>query len=515
MDGGVLMKRFICFALLMTLLAGALPLSARATVSDVMAVTKCSEWVSLRQAADKGSKRLAKVYLGELVSQCWEAENGFIHCNYHGTNGYILAQYLKTTGFTNGDELLHNQMVINVSDWVSLRQYADAKSKRLAKVPVGAIVTECVREGDFVICVYQKKTGYIAASYLKNANYNVSKQDSSVVKKAANAHYPTYSRPMTVINTKDWVSLREKASASSSRLAKVPLGATVSHCVQVSEKFIYCEYKGIWGYILREYLQSNDPRPTALPTAVPTAAPLPTIAPAPTAFSAAPLPVINSASKAAASFDQLPDWPSYTQLLSVGDTVLNYHAPNGYTVVAQRLTGDNKEEIKLICYDANARPVWQTGDSTQKNSELHPTHAFIAGTEEKPRVVLFTSGKGFVAYDVDAWHDIQWSLTEGEALGISGSLRAETDRDGTMYVIGYYDGAPACISADGKLLWRATNADPNIYWPMDLIIEDDHIEVYFSTPLENDIYCDVISYDKNGNLLTVQRKPRQYDEGNG
>ena len=151
------MKRFICFALLMALLAGALPLPARALVSDVMAVTKCSEWVSLRQSADKKSKRLATVYLGELVSQCVEVENGFIRCNYLGKTGYILSQYLKTTGFTNGDELLHNQMVINATDWVSLREYADTKSKRLAKVPVGGIVTECVREGDFVICVYQKK----------------------------------------------------------------------------------------------------------------------------------------------------------------------------------------------------------------------------------------------------------------------------------------------------------------------------------------------------------------------
>ena len=512
MDGGAPMKRFICFALLMALLAGALPLPARALVSDVMAVTKCSEWVSLRQSADKKSKRLATVYLGELVSQCVEVENGFIRCNYLGKTGYILSQYLKTTGFTNGDELLHNQMVINATDWVSLREYADTKSKRLAKVPVGGIVTECVREGDFVLCVYQKKRGYIASSYLKNANYNVSKQDSSVVKKAANNNYPTYTRPMTVINTKDWVSLREKASASSSRLAKVPLGANVSHCVQVSDKFIYCEYKGVYGYILREYLQSNEPRPTARPTATP----------APTANPASlRLPVLvasptqTPAPSGITSFDQLPDWPSYTQLLSAGETVINYHAANGYTVVAQRLKDQTKEEIRLICYDANARPVWQTGDAAQKNNDLNATSAFIAGTEDKPLVVLFTSGKGFVAYDVDAWHDVQWSLTEGKALGISGSLRAEVDQDGTIYVIGYYDSAPTCISADGKWLWSAAHSNTTIYWPVDLLIEDDHIEVYYSTPLDNDIYCDVISYGKDGNILTVQRKPRQYDEGNG
>ncbi len=62
-----------------------------------MRVVKCKEYVSLREARSKSSKRLAKVPLGALVLAYPEAgeENGFILCVYHDETGYILAEYLQ------------------------------------------------------------------------------------------------------------------------------------------------------------------------------------------------------------------------------------------------------------------------------------------------------------------------------------------------------------------------------------------------------------------------------------
>lgn len=503
------MKRFFCLLLCAALLLPALPAFAGG-VSDVMAVANCNEYVSLRQLPDKSSKRLAKVYLGELVSQCHAAENDFIRCDYHGTSGYIMAKYLKTTGFTNGDELLYNQMVVNCEEWVSLREYADTKSKRLEKVPVGAVVTSCVREGDYVLCTYKKKVGYIPGSYLRKANYTISTQNTSVVSKAKSKGYPAYQNPMEVVNTKDWVSLREKASASSTRLAKVPLGARVSHCVQVSDSFVYCQYRNIWGYIKIEYLRSHDAR-AAAPAATATPVPAYTV----TAPTAIPQTQTGEGTQIT-SFSQLPAWPPYTTFLQAGETVVHYHADNGYTVVVQRVCGEDTEELMAICYDATARPVWQAGDKVQGVGELHPTGAFIAGTAEKPQVVLFTSGKGFTAYDVGEWHDVQWACREGEALNVSGGISAAVDADGTVYVIGYYNRAPICISPEGQLLWTGQNEHENIYWPWWIDVAEDHIEVYFDTPAEEETgLCDVISYGKDGQILVVQRKPRESQEENG
>lgn len=471
------MKRLLCLVLVSVLFLSALPARAL-TVSDVMQVTNCSEWVSLRQSPDKSSKRLAKVYLGELVSLCVAAPNDFVQCDYQGTTGYIMGKYLKTTGFTNGDELLRNQMVVNVEEWASLRQYADTKSQRLAKVPVGAIVTGCVKEGDFILCTYQKKTGYIPTQYLRKADYNAAAKNAETVSKAEQQNYPSFQNPMEVVNCSDWVSLRAKPSASSARLAKVPLGAFVTDCVQVSDTFVFCKYRNVEGYIQLDYLKSHDEQ-TANHSTV---------------------------------FDSFTERPSYTAFLAAGETVLNYHAANGYTIVVQRAYSDVSEEIMAVCYNMTGQPVWQVGDKVDEIGQTTATAAFIAGTQDDPEVVFFCAGRGFVAYDVDAWHDVQWEWREGDALTISAGLSAAVDVEGTIYVTGYFSDTLVAISADGEFLWKASHADPNIYWPYDIVIEKDHVDVWYETPSAASDMHDVISYSKDGTLLSTQRKIREAEK---
>ncbi|MBQ8082021.1 MAG: hypothetical protein IJ240_09020 [Clostridia bacterium] len=72
---------------------------------------------------------------------------------------------------------------------------------------------------------------------------------------------------MIVVNCKEWVSLRETASVNAKRLEKVPLGATVSDCTQVSRKFVYGSYNGRYGYILLEYLRPANAGSAAQPEA--------------------------------------------------------------------------------------------------------------------------------------------------------------------------------------------------------------------------------------------------------
>ena len=65
---------------------------------------------------------------------------------------------------------------------------------------------------------------------------------------------------MRVANCKEFVSLREKRAASSTRLAKVPLGALVLAYPELGEEngFILCVYHDTYGYILAEYLQTIE-----------------------------------------------------------------------------------------------------------------------------------------------------------------------------------------------------------------------------------------------------------------
>ena len=162
-----MLKRLLCAALCAVLLLGVLPARA-AGVTDVMRVYNCSEWVSLREAPDTNSKRLAKVYLGDLVTDCHVAPNDFIQCEYKGKVGYILYKYLKMTDHTSGESFPGNQMVVNCTEWVSLWDLPGEGAKRLAKVPLGAIVTNVYYENDrFCYCLYGDLEGFILTDNLQ------------------------------------------------------------------------------------------------------------------------------------------------------------------------------------------------------------------------------------------------------------------------------------------------------------------------------------------------------------
>lgn len=202
-------KVFSCF-LCMILLCTLLPALAD-SVSDVMQVTNCESWVSLRESPQTSAKRIKKVHLGELVTFCQADANGFVRCVYDGQTGYILQKYLKKTSYTLYDEVLPNQVVTNCEDYVSQREQPDTSSNRVQKIPQGAVVTACIRYTDaFTICTYKGKTGFVSTKYLRKADY--SWED------LPNKTYPSLPSAMRVINVNEWVSLREHPTSYSIRL---------------------------------------------------------------------------------------------------------------------------------------------------------------------------------------------------------------------------------------------------------------------------------------------------------
>ena len=59
-----------------------------------MEVVNCNEWVSMREEPSTRAKRLVKVSLGAVVSNCRQSEPDWIYGEYDGYSGYILAEYL-------------------------------------------------------------------------------------------------------------------------------------------------------------------------------------------------------------------------------------------------------------------------------------------------------------------------------------------------------------------------------------------------------------------------------------
>ena len=243
------MKKSLCIFLCLSILFAVMPAFASG-VSPVMQVFNCNSYVSLRVSANTSATRLVKVHLGELVTDCQSASNGFVKCTFDGQTGYILAKYLKTTSILAGAKVLPNQQVTKCTSWVSLRKEASTSSERLAKVPLGATVRSCVVEGQFVQCTYSGKTGYILAKYLKNASSSGSAE--SITGEAC------------VVNCATYVSLRQSPDTSAKRLDKVPLGAYVIAKGSASNGFIKVEYKGQTGYILGTYLIKTNTGNVAL-----------------------------------------------------------------------------------------------------------------------------------------------------------------------------------------------------------------------------------------------------------
>lgn len=61
-----------------------------------------------------------------------------------------------------------NMEVVNCNEWVSLRETPGTRAKQLAKVPLGAAVTDCRQHDENWICaVYEGQEGYIQAKYLQ------------------------------------------------------------------------------------------------------------------------------------------------------------------------------------------------------------------------------------------------------------------------------------------------------------------------------------------------------------
>lgn len=62
-----------------------------------------------------------------------------------------------------------------------------------------------------------------------------------------------YAGTLTVVNCNEWVSLRSTPDSHSEKLAEVPLWANVE-AYYCNSEWYQCQYNGVWGYILSEYL---------------------------------------------------------------------------------------------------------------------------------------------------------------------------------------------------------------------------------------------------------------------
>lgn len=438
--------------------------------SPLMEVVKCEEWVSLREKPDTGSKRLAKIYKGALVYYDAESTDGFLKVEYMGKTGYILAKYLKDNDLTPDSVIKPNQQVVKCEEWVSQRMDPDTKADRVAKVPLGAVVTRCLDEGEWTYCTYNGKTGYILSKYLSDADYDKIKKEEEERKKAeeeAAQNFPKeFIACMQVVNASTWVSLREKPDATSKRLDRIPAGEYLYECLYENINWVRVTYGDQTGYVSAAYLKEAE-SPTQPNT----------------------------------GFDTLPALPPYETFMNAGNLVCEY-STDSFHVIARRAYANDVEKLLAVCYDSENRPLWTSSEEAVGIAQVDITSAFIGGTADEPCLVTFCAGKGFIARAIDEWGTYLW-MTDCRNVGPEqldvcpgGGLTALCAEDGTVYASGFFNDAPIAIGADGTVLWKGVNPDPiNIFWPYSFEVRDGRLEVLYDSCMEEPGKCYCVLYD--------------------
>lgn len=156
------------------------------------------------------------------------------------------AAQAKTNSYTSSyDNLIGAMEIVNCQSWTSLRAYPDPLSGKLAKVPLGAVVINCYYHDDkYTYCEYNGVGGYILNNNL------------SFIYGPIGYEYPeeNYLGNMQIVNCASYASLRDYPSTSSNLIARVPLGDIVTNVFYQNERFCYCVYNGMEGYILSNNL---------------------------------------------------------------------------------------------------------------------------------------------------------------------------------------------------------------------------------------------------------------------
>ena len=65
-----------------------------------------------------------------------------------------------------------------------------------------------------------------------------------------------YLGTMTVVNCKNWITLREEPSTSADTVTRIPYGENVE-AYAYNDRFAECYYFGLHGYVLTEYLSGD------------------------------------------------------------------------------------------------------------------------------------------------------------------------------------------------------------------------------------------------------------------
>ncbi len=100
--------------------------------------------------------------------------------------------------------------------------------------------------------------------------------------------------------------------------------------------------------------------------------------------------------------------------------------------------------------------------------------------------------------------EVRWMIRRAQVPGMNNATCNNVADDGTLYIMS--DSTLYSISPDGEVRWAVTNSHQDIFWPSEIVINGDTIEVCYDSGNNPDYYTTIV-YDLNGNELYTSTRP--------
>lgn len=290
---------------------------------------------------------------------------------------------------------------------------------------------------------------------------------SAMADRAPVEHDGRYIGAMRVVKCKQYVTLRESPYKSAKALAKVPLDAIVYNCSTIREKksFLYCEYEGISGYILAQYLVKA-----------------PEYEPAVTSATTRKMTL----SEVVGNGRIILDWKDYN---------ISVVAAREYVKTSRVTT----EVMRVGCF-IDGEPLWGHEETIETYSSRPMLKTFIGGTDDDPMVMIYDEGYGLTMHDLLSGGE-RWTITSGNC-NLGDAVAIAVGSDGKMYIAGSDGPDPVAISQEGRVIWMSDVGDPNVYGPYEITVKADMINVKYHSGMK-DGYI-MASFDHTGELLSIE-----------
>jgi len=382
----------------------------------------------------------------------------------------LLAAICLLTSFAFAEGLY--MKVVNVNTAVNLRKGPSTDTEALGQVPVGTVVTDCVKEGDWYQVNYNGTVGYIRGDKLQEVEAPaeaVSEQPAEEPAEAV-AEQPAEPAPEApaeaVTEQSEAAPAEEPAAEPTPEATKKPKKKKKAKATEApAENAPVAE-----GEPLVAEGELLQPEATKAPRRV----------------------VQTNVENAPVS--SYADVSEYNDDFVILDEIVG-----DVRVIGRQIYQQDCEYLMAVGLDAAGTELWKTETTTDNITELMQTDVFIGGTAKKPLVMMYNACRGLSAIN-PANGKVKWTIYKRD-LNLGGSISHVVDDKGVCYIGGYYGPDPVAINTKGKVLWQASSGSVEATWLYRMDLSDEGIACAYGKMAGED-YGTII-YDFNGNVVSI------------